>query len=198
MTSDFIQVDRPEKDHDWLLRELPSLQKEWDEWEKIKKLYLYQQELKKRGLDYKMILLAGSLFLVLTFYLSDSAHLLGVWKNPMEFRQQIVNEYVIKLRTLPCFDQGMKNVMLRVPALYTGEDVMHHQSIQYGEAGIYLGQEIIKIYRSNFWFYGSPKKSMLIETLIHEFLHRAKPYWGHQPVFYEKLNKMLYCALKHW
>ena len=27
----------------------------------------------------------------------------------------------------------------------------------------------IKIHRSNFWFYGQPKKSRLIETLIHEF-----------------------------
>ncbi|MEC8188546.1 MAG: hypothetical protein VX059_07135, partial [SAR324 cluster bacterium] len=74
----------------------------------------------------------------------------------------------------------------------------HKNRIQYGEAGIYWGEEQIKIHRSNFWFFGYPRKSKLIETLIHELRHRVSPALGHNEMFYQLVNRDTQCALEHW
>ena len=85
-----------------------------------------------------------------------------------------------------------------IPVHYTPESVYHHNQIQYGETGQYWGKFQIKIHRSNFWFFGWPKKSQLINTLIHEFRHRANPWLGQQPRFHERVQTDTQCALKHW
>merc|ERR1711991_44648 len=47
-------------------------------------------------------------------------------------------------------------------------------------------------------FFGYPRKSQLIETLIHEVRHRVSPALGHNEMFYQLVNRDTQCALEHW
>ena len=92
----------------------------------------------------------------------------------------------------------MKPKLSDVPILYTREHPYHRDLIQYGEAGIYWGEEQIKVHRTNFWFFDLPKRNQLIETLIHEVRHRVSPGLGHSSLFQELVAKDTWCTLENW
>ena len=106
-------------------------------------------------------------------------------------------EYSERLLEVPCFPSILKVKIRTVPIRYTRERPVHKNWIQYGEAGVYWGEEQIKIHRSNFWFFGQPKESQLVNTLFHELRHRANPDLGHNPKFMELVEKDTHCSLKH-
>ena len=85
----------------------------------------------------------------------------------------------------------MKRKIITVSIKYTRESPVNENYIQYGEAGIYWGEEHIKIHRSNFWFFGLPKKNQLLNTLVHELRHRSSPGLGHNTEFYKLVKKDL-------
>ncbi len=202
----FFQMDLPGFDdapsfyfYSWTEKDLASLQQEWDEWVALKQRHLPlkypHRSLQNKKLNVLLILgmLAGSLF-----FLLDQYHLLGVIFEDIEARQRTLNQYVTRLTKLPCFSSVMRVKLETVPILYTTESVYRNHDIQYGETGMYWGEFQIKIHRSNFWFFGWPKKSRLIETIIHEARHRASPGLGHNARFYQLVQKDTQCALRHW
>ncbi len=202
----FLQLDLPNSlkfdEHDWANLEeslLLELQKEWQDWVYLKKRHLYPQRSvsPQRGKRLAVFLIVA-LVLATLFFLMDRYYLLGVGLENITARQQMIEKYAQKLAQLPCFSERMLEKIQTVPVLYTPESVFHHNKIQYGETGFYWGKFQIKIHRSNFWFYGQPKKSRLIETLIHEFRHRASPGLAHNDRFYELVQRDTQCALKYW
>lgn len=202
----FFQLDLPTSQSfdelDWdNLKEslLQGLQREWREWVSLKKRHLYRQSPRSpaRGKWLSVFLMVAMVFGTL-FFLMDRYHLLGVVLENVTARQQVIESFARKLAHLPCFSDQMLEKIQTIPVLYTPESVYHHNKIQYGETGFYWGEYQIKIHRSNFWFYGGPKKSLLIETLIHEYRHRASPWLGHNARFYELVQKDTRCALRYW
>ena len=202
----FLQLDltisQTSDEFDWDNLEgslLHGLQNEWQEWVNLKKRHLYQQKThtRQRGKQLSIFLIVAMVFGML-FFLMDRYHLLGVVLENITARQQVIVRYVKQLAQLPCFAEQMLETINTVPVFYTPESVYHHNKIQYGETGFYWGEFQIKIHRSNFWFYGQPKKSLLIETLIHEFRHRASPWLAHNDRFYELVQRDTQCALRYW
>ena len=191
----FFQVDSYEKAGEGG----SSLQKEWEEWVALKKRHLEPLQDKGSGSSFAVnLFLFCFLLLGLGFFLADYYHLRGVVLENRKARQQVIHDYVARLAQLPCFSSEMLQSINHVPVHYTPESVYHREGIQYGETGHYWGKFQVKIHRSNFWFFGWPKKSQLIETLIHEFRHRASPWLGHTALFYEKVQRETQCALKNW
>lgn len=191
----FDAVDSQE----WLVDSIPKIQQEWAEWVVLKKRYLEQPSLIRSQQSRKInLFLILTIFLGALFFLADQYHLLGVVLEDRKARQNVINQYIIRLAQLPCFSSEMQKQIASVPVHYTPESVYHHNKIQYGETGQYWGKLQIKIHRSNFWFFGWPKKSQLIETLIHEYQHRASPWLGHNARFYQRVQRDTQCALKFW
>ncbi len=176
-----------------------SLQQEWNEWVALKRRYLSPnysiRSIQTRRLN---IILMSAMIAAALFFLLDQYHLLGIVFEDREARQHTLNQYVTHLTSLPCFSSAMRVKLETIPILYTTESVYRNHEIQYGETGKYWGEFQIKIHRSNFWFFGKPKKSRLIETIIHEVRHRASPGLGHNVRFYQLVQKDTQCALKHW
>ena len=59
-------------------------------------------------------------------------------------------------------------------------------------------EEQIKIHRSNFWFFGWPKKTQLLNTLVHELRHRSSPGLGHNLKFFNLVERDTSCVLEYW
>ncbi|MBF0277122.1 MAG: hypothetical protein HQM13_05000 [SAR324 cluster bacterium] len=201
----FFQIEAPNLDQadypdssEWSHSTFLKLQSEWQEWLVFKRRHLRQAPYVPRQSIKVSLFLLIVISLGAVFFLVDQYHLLGVVLEDRVSRQQEINQYVSKLSELPCFSSDMLKQIRTVPVHYTPESVYDHNQIQYGETGQYWGKLQIKIHRSNFWFFGWPKKSQLINTLIHEFRHRANPWLGHDARFYERVNADTQCALKHW
>ncbi|MGK5092965.1 hypothetical protein WDW89_13230 [Deltaproteobacteria bacterium TL4] len=174
------------------------LQQEWQEWFTWKQRHLSPRPLsaaRRKNYDYGLafLLLIGSLF-----FIADQYHLFGIFSEDVSARQRIVHHYVEYLKKSSCLSLAMKAKLETVPILYTSESALHHEKIQYGETGTYGGEMRIKIYRSNFWFFGKPKSAQLIHTLIHELHHRVHPYLEHSPRFYQLVDRDTGCVLKYW
>ena len=178
---------------------LNELQQDWREWYDLKRRHLNQslavgpRWLKSSQLLMVMLILGGW-----GFFFTDQIHLLdGIFENP-ESRQRQIQLYAARIVDLPCLSETMKTKLLITPILYTRERPYHQDHIQYGEAGVYWGEEQIKVYRPNFWFFGLPRRSLLIETLIHEVRHRVSPALGHNAFFYKLVSRDYKCVLDQW
>ena len=182
----------------WKTEQIKNLQLEWEEWLKWKQRHLNKPVSGKPYLTkYTQWLFAFLLCSIALFFALDRWHLLDpLIENPAARQQQIM-EYAERLLEVPCFPSIMKVKIRTVPIRYTRERPVHKNWIQYGEAGVYWGEEQIKIHRSNFWFFGWPKKTQLLNTLVHELRHRANPDLGHNPKFMELVQKDTQCALKY-
>ena len=132
------------------------------------------------------------------FFVLDRWHLLDPLLENHVVRQKLILEYTERLLEVPCLPSIMKVKIRTVPIRYTRELPVHQKRIQYGEAGIYWGEEQIKIHRSNFWFFGWPKNTQLLNTLVHELRHRSSPWLGHNTKFFELVERDIQCVLKHW
>ena len=130
------------------------------------------------------------------FFIFDRWHMLDPLVENPAARQQHIMEYAEALLQVPCFPSILKVKIRSVPIRYTRERPVHKNWIQYGEAGVYWGEEQIKIHRSNFWFFGWPKESQFVNTLVHELRHRSNPELGHNPKYMELVEKDTQCALK--
>ena len=182
----------------WETEQIRSLQLEWEEWLKWKQRHLNKPDSSKSLLiKYAQWLLAFLLIGCAMFFVLDRWHLLDPLVENHESRQQQIMEYAEALLEVPCFPSILKVKIRTVPIRYTRERPVHQNWIQYGEAGVYWGEEQIKIHRSNFWFFGWPKKSQLVNTLVHELRHRSNPELGHNPKFMELVEKDTLCALKY-
>jgi len=176
-----------------------TLQKEWNEWLNWKKRHLNKPNAGKSPLSKSaqwmfVFLLCG----ITMFFIFERWYLLDpILENPLARQAQIV-EYKQHLLEVPCLPSNMKVKIRTVPIHYTRERPVHQNLIQYGEAGIYWGEEHIKIHRSNFWFFGWPKNSQLLNTLVHELRHRTSPSLGHNSEFFELVERDTKCVLKHW
>lgn len=200
----FLQVDLvrrpPDEDNEFPVWEVNTtlLQQEWHEWVQWRDQWLDKPRQKavsqRKSLRWVVLfalLLAG-------FFLLDRYHLLGAFYEDIVYRQTRIDQYSAHIKTLGCLSASMLHKLETVPIHYTAEPVYHHSVIQYGETGSYWGSYAIKIFRSNFWFYGEPKKSLLIETLIHELRHRVNPEMGHSRRFFQLVNRDTQCVLKRW
>ena len=131
---------------------------------------------------------------IVSFFILDRWHLLDPILEFPEERQKHIIDLAEVLLEVPCFPSIMKSKINTVPIKYTRERPVHKDFVQYGEAGIYWGEEHIKIHRSNFWFFGLPKKNQLLNTLVHELRHRSSPGLGHNRKFYKLVNKDVECV----
>ena len=182
----------------WKTEQIKNLQLEWEEWLKWKQRHLNKPVSGKPYFTkYTQWLFAFLLCSIALFFALDRWHLLDPLIENPEARQQQIMEYAERLLEVPCFPSIMKVKIRTVPIRYTRERPVHKNWIQYGEAGVYWGEEQIKIHRSNFWFFGWPKKTQLLNTLVHELRHRANPDLGHNPKFMELVQKDTQCALKY-
>ena len=167
-----------------------EIQQDWRDWHNWKRRHLdYFREYGSNWAGKYWWLLLIVILSGWGFFFTDQIHMLkGIFENT-ESRQDIIQSYAVKLAGLPCLSDSMKAKLSDVPILYTRERPYHRGLIQYGEAGIYWGEELIKVHRTNFWFIGLPKRSQLIETLIHEVRHRVSPGLGHGTFFQELVAK---------
>lgn len=183
----------------WTKGQIETLQIEWQEWVAVKKRHLpreYQSPSPQARLYGRFLL--GFIVLGTLFFLVDQYHLLGIIGEDIAKRQAIIEQYSQQMVRYPCFSEAMLEKFRTIPMHYTTESVYHHNKIQYGETGWYWGALKIKIHRSNFWFFGWPKKTQLINTIIHEVRHRASPGLGHSPQFYKLVQEDTQCVLQHW
>ena len=182
----------------WEAEQIQSLQLEWEEWLKWKQRHLNKPDSRKLLFSkYSQCLLAFLLVSSALFFILDRWHLLEPLVENPEARQQQIMVYADVLLEVPCFPSILKVKIRTVPIRYTRELPVHNNWIRYGEAGVYWGEEQIKIHRSNFWFFGWPKKSLLVNTLVHELRHRSNPELGHNSKFMELVEKDTQCALQN-
>ncbi len=182
----------------WETKNYSYIQQEWEEWLRWKQKHLVQVSSSRSYLSkYTQLLLALIFTGSILFFILERWHLLDpVFENP-EKRQNYITELAEQLLEVPCFPSIMKIKIRTVPIHYTRERPVHQNYIQYGEAGIYWGEEQIKIHRSNFWFFGWPKKNQLMNTLVHELRHRSSPGLGHNSTFYKLVEKDMQCVLDY-
>ena len=172
------------------------LQKEWNDWVAWKKRHLIKSHSSDKNLFSKfaqfslVFLLCG----IVLFFILDRWHLLDPVLEFPEARQKHILDLAELLLEVPCFPSIMKSKIITVPIRYTRERPVHKNFIQYGEAGIYWGEEHIKIHRSNFWFFGLPKKNQLLNTLVHELRHRSSPGLVHNIEYYDLVKKDVACV----
>ena len=121
-----------------------------------------------------------------------------MYKRQVPARQAVVNEYVDRLQEVNCLPEAMREKLRTVEIHYTLEPAVHGNLVQYGEAGVYWGEEQIRVHRSNFWLGTIPKQAILLETLVHEARHRVSPALGHNALFHQLVQQDLQCVLKHW
>lgn len=178
----------------WDQEFIHNLQKDWFDWWEHKQKYLPKRP--KRPKKWSSHLWVGLFVFLSVFFLLDWYHLGGAFPHSFLSRQAVVEVYAEKLSEVECLPDNIRNTLKEVEIIYTTEGPFNHGKIQYGEYGRYWGDYRIKIHRSNFWFFGLPKKSQLIETLLHEAQHAVRPYLGHQPPFYQLVRKDTNCALR--
>ena len=185
-----------EKDNDNNnLIHISFLQKEWEEWLAWKERHLKTHVSSKTLFSkYSQYCLAFLIFGIVLFFILDRWHLLEPILEFPEARQKHIKNLAEVLLEVPCFPSIMKSKINTIPIKYTREHPVQKDFIQYGEAGIYWGEEHIKIHRSNFWFFGLPKKNQLLNTLVHELRHRSSPGLGHNSKFHELVNKDVECV----
>ena len=174
------------------------LQGEWKEWSQWKQKYGYPRPCQLLSATARHWLLGVILLVGLVWLLTEQWHLAGLLTEDTKQRQLVIDHYAKHLLELSCIPETIKNKIQQVPIRYTLEEAIHGNSVQYGEAGIYWGEEQIKIHRPNFWLFDLPKKAILIETLIHELRHRVSPRLGHNQIFYQLVVKDVACALESW
>ena len=183
----------------WKTEQIKNLQQEWEEWLRWKQRHLNDAIKKKstlsRNVQWLLVLLLCGITI---FFVLDRWHLLDPILENHSARQKQLTEYTDRMLEVPCFPSIMKVKIRTVPIRYTQERPVHQNRIQYGEAGIYWGEEQIKIHRSNFWFFGWPKNTQLLNTLVHELRHRSSPRLGHNTKFLELVERDTKCALKYW
>ena len=171
------------------------LQQEWNEWVAWKQRHLKSHSSDKtlfsKFAQFSLVFLLCGIVL---FFILDRWHLLDPFLEFPEARQKHIIDLAELLLEVTCFPSIMKSKITTVPIKYTRERPVHKNFIQYGEAGIYWGEEHIKIHRSNFWFFGLPKKNQLLNTLVHELRHRSNPGLGHNSEFYKLVKKDVVCV----
>ena len=194
----------PELPHDtapenWPAEIIRSLQQEWREWHQWKNRHLHPQPRLPGPVERWIgrLLTAGILGITLLLVV-DRIQLFGVILEDEALRQQHIEDYRQKLLRSPCLSPAMHHTLRNVPIRYTRERAVHGNFIQYGEAGMYWGEEQIKIHRSNFWFFGTPKTAQLVDTLIHEARHRTSLALGHNARFYLLVSRDTDCVLNQW
>ena len=167
-----------------------AMTKEWKEWIDWKEKHLESHVSSKTFFSkYSQFCLAFLICGIVLFFILDRWHLLDPILEFPEERQKHIIDLAEVLLEVPCFPSIMKRKINTVPIKYTRENPVHKNFIKYGEAGIYWGEEHIKIHRSNFWFFGLPKKTQLLNTLVHELRHRSSPGLGHNSEFYKLVKK---------
>ena len=177
------------------LKYISYLQKEWDEWFAWKQRHLKSHSSGKTLFSkYAQFCLVFLLCGIVLFFILDRWHLLDPFLEFPEARQKHIIDLAELLLEVPCLPSIMKSKIITVPIRYTRERPFHKNFIQYGEAGIYWGEEQIKIHRSNFWCFGLPKKNQLLNTLVHELRHRSSPGLGHNSEFYKLVKKDVVCV----
>ncbi len=196
----FFQIEEvPIAENQVLIPEvLEVVQREWGEWYALKQRYLRPSGVRRpvspwqtRGL---LLLLAT---LTLFFLTQQLYQVWGVGEDLVQ-RQHVIEDYRAQLASTQCLSSSMEAKLRTVPIHYVKERPFHRNFIQYGEAGVYWGEEAIKVFRSNFWFWGAPRSSVLIETLVHEVRHRVSPGLGHNVLFQELVARDTHCALSRW
>ncbi len=196
----FFQVDElPTPDNEALVPEvLKAIQQEWQEWYALKQRYLHHSREPRPASRWQtrgLLLLLVSLTL---FFLTQQLYQVWGVGEDLGLRQTVIEDYRAQLEATNCLSSSMEAKLRTVPIHYVKERPFHRNFIQYGEAGVYWGEEAIKVYRSNFWFWGAPRSSVLIETLIHEVRHRVSPGLGHNVLFQELVARDTHCALSRW
>jgi len=177
------------------LLNISYLQKEWNEWFAWKQRHLKSHSSSKTFFSkYAQFCFVFLLSGIVLFFILDRWHLLDPFLEFPEARQKHIIDLAEVLLEVPCLPSIMKIKLTTVPIKYTRERPVHKNFIQYGEAGIYWGEEHIKIHRSNFWFFGLPKINQLLNTLVHELRHRSNPGLGHNREFYKLVKKDVVCV----
>ena len=180
------------------LLNISYLQKEWDEWFAWKQRHLkFHSSSKTFFSKHTQFCFIFLLCIIALFFILDRWHLLDPFLEFPEERQKHITDLAEQLLEVPCFPSIMKIKIITVPIKYTRENPLHEDFVQFGEAGIYWGEEHIKIHRSNFWFFGLPKKNQLINTLVHELRHRSSPGLGHNTEFYKLVKKDVKCVVNY-
>lgn len=174
------------------------IQEEWGQWLAWKRQYSYPRPwpVPPRRLSSGWML--ALLLLGLVWVLSDVWQVAGVWREDVTARQTVIDDYTARLQTIECLPEAMREKLRTVPIHYTLEPAVHGNFVQYGEAGVYWGEEQIRIHRSNFWLGTVPKRAVLLETLIHEARHRVSPALGHNDLFQQLVQRDVQCVLRHW
>ena len=184
---------------DWPAETVGTLQHEWREWHQWKNRHLHPPPRWPGPVERWLgrLLIAGILG-VARLLVGDRIQLFGVILEDEIVRQQHIEDYRQQLLRAPCLSPALLRTLHNVPIRYTRERAVHGNFIQYGEAGVYWGEEQIKIHRSNFWFFGTPKTGQLVNTLIHEARHRTSPALGHSARFHLLVNRDTECVLNQW
>ena len=176
-----------------------SLQHEWSDWHAWKLRHLYPRRSRKRGISrWGGVVILSMIIVAAAFFWFDRMHLLVAFFEDPVVRQRDVDSYVSRLANIHCLPKSIQSVLKKVPVRYTRERPAHRDFIQFGETGIYWGETSIKIHRSNLWFFGWPRQSQLVETIIHEARHRASPGLGHNRLFHKLVLRDTCCALSAW
>ncbi len=184
---------------DWPAEVLQTLQQEWQEWHQWKNRHLHPQNRQPGPVErWAGRLLVAGIVGVALLLVVDRIQLFGVVLEDETVRQQHIEDYRQKLLRSRCLSPGILRTLRTVPIRYTRERAVHGNFIQYGEAGVYWGEEQIKVHRSNFWFFGTPKTGQLVDTLIHEVRHRTSPALGHSAQFHLLVNRDSDCVLSQW
>ena len=184
---------------DWPAETVGTLQHEWREWHQWKNRHLHPPPRWPGPVERWLgrLLITGILGVALLLVV-DRIQLFGVILEDEIVRQQHIEDYRQQLLRAPCLSPALLRTLRNVPIRYTRERAVHGNFIQYGEAGVYWGEEQIKIHRSNFWFFGTPKTGQLVDTLIHEARHRTSPALGHNARFHLLVNRDTECVLNQW
>jgi hypothetical protein len=174
------------------------LQEEWGQWIAWKRRYAYPRHWPAPPKRVHPRWLLGILLVGLLWVLSDAWQVAGVWKEDVPARQAVIQEYVEHMQEIDCLPAAMRDKLATVPIHYTLEPAVHGNMVQYGEAGVYWGEEQIRVHRSNFWIGALPKQAVLIETLVHEARHRVSPALGHNSLFHQLVRRDVQCVLRNW
>jgi hypothetical protein len=187
--------DAPE---DWPAATFTALQAEWLEWYRLKQRYLDSGSARPTLPPAKVRLLLGIIVGLLLFLGLERLHWFGMLPESPDLRQHHIELYRSHLLQTGCLSANMQAKLRTVPIFFTAEQPVHGDWVKYGEAGVYWGEEAIKIYRPNFWSWGKPRHSVLVETLVHEVRHRVSPALRHNERFQKLVAQETACALRRW
>jgi len=176
---------------------IKNFQLEWEDWLYLKKKHFNKQIIKKPLLSkFSQLVLFVVFITSILFFNFDRWHLITHLFENHSLSQSYIDEYSKLLLDIHCIPSIMKKKIRTIPILYTREQPVKKNFVQFGEAGVYWGKEQIKIHRSNFWFFGFPKKTQLLNSLVHELRHRINPEIGHNKKFFDLVDKDMECVLK--